>query len=121
VVVQFTPEVAENRRAIFRDLGCQVLEIARFGDGRHCNKLNELDNLKQVDYDIAVLLDTDMIALSDLRPFMSETAVRGKVVDLANPPLATLAEIASATNLRPLPSVIPTDASAGETFVGNCN
>src|ERR1700733_11977513 len=81
IIVQCTPEVTERERVIFLDLGCCVQQINRFGDGRYCNKLNQFDNLNGLDFDRAVLLDTDTIALSDLRPFLSDTAIGGKIVD----------------------------------------
>ncbi len=121
VVVQCTPEVTEDRRAIFRGLGCSVLEIARFGDGRHCNKINEIDNLHHFGHERAVLLDTDTIALSDLRPFLHDRAILGKIVDLPNPPLATLQEIAATAGLQHLPATVPTDTGRGDTYFGNCN
>ncbi|MBI2715606.1 MAG: class I SAM-dependent methyltransferase [Rhizobiales bacterium] len=62
-----------------------------------------------------------MIVVSDLRPFLSKTAITGKAVDYPNPPLATLGEIAAATNLPRLPVIVPTDALGGETYLANCN
>lgn len=121
IVVQCTPEVPETRRVIFRDLGCRVQQIARFGDGRYCNKLNQLDNLRSFDYDRAVLLDTDMIAVSDLRVFLSDTAILGKIVDAMNPPLEALEEIATLSNLSRLPPIVGSDIGIGDTYVGNCN
>ncbi len=121
IAVQFTPEVPEHRRTIFRDLGCRVQQIAQFGDGRHCNKLNQLDNLSAFEFDRAVLLDTDTIALSDLRPFLSDLAIVGKIVDVDNPPLHILEEIAAASGLPSLPPVCKTDTGTAKTYLGNCN
>jgi hypothetical protein len=121
IVVHCTPDVDEARRAIFVGLGCHVREIARFGDGRYCNKLNQLESLKAFDCDRAVLLDADMIAVADLRPFLRDDAVLGKIVDLANPPLATLSEIADLAKLQRRPAAALTDANVGETYLGNCN
>ena len=119
--VQCTPEVKEYRRALFRELGCNVHHLERFGDGKHCNKLGQLETVAAVEFDTVVLLDTDTIAVSDLRPYLSTSAVRGKAVDLANPPRATLDEIAAAAGLTRVPVVCTPDAVPGETYVGNCN
>jgi hypothetical protein len=119
--VQCTPDVDDRCRSLFRDLGYIVHEIPRFGDGRYCNKLAQLDNLRGLDFDCAVLLDTDTIVISDLRPFLSAFSIRGKIVDGANPPIATLDEIAAASGLRELPPRCTIDAGGGETYVGNCN
>jgi hypothetical protein len=76
--VQCLPEVNARRRSLFGEFGCHVHEIARFGDGRYCNKLNQLENLRELDFDRVVLLDTDMIATSDLRPFLGARSGRAR-------------------------------------------
>lgn len=119
IVVQCTPEVSTGQRKIFSNLGCRVQQVARFGDGRHCNKINQINNLD--DFDCAVLLDTDTIAVGDLRPFLNYRSIQGKVVDAPNPPLAILADVAAMSKLSHLPAVIETDNRAGDTYVGNCN
>jgi hypothetical protein len=121
VHVQVTPEVDEKRRALFRELGCRVHEIGRFGDGRYCNKLNQLENLHGVDFDRAVLLDTDTIALADLRPFLRNDAILGKIVDGSRPPLAVLDEIATAAGMKHRPAICKTDGRSKDTYLGNCN
>lgn len=68
-----------------------------------------------------MLLDTDTIALSDLRPFLSNSAIVGKIVDADNPPLHILEEIAAASGLPSLPPTCKTDTGTTETYMGNCN
>jgi hypothetical protein len=109
--VQWLPEVNARRRSLFGELGCHVYAIAPFGDGRYCNKLNQLENLRELDFDRVVLLDTDMIATSDLRPFLGSAAIQAKIVDLAKPPLATLEAIAAAADLSKFPPIRGVDAS----------
>jgi hypothetical protein len=121
VHVQFTPEVGEYTRSLFRELGCQVHQICRFGDGRYCNKLNQLDSLRAIDFDRVVLLDTDTIAISNLRPFLSDAAIVGKIVDVDRPSLSTLDEIADAAGMSSRPPICRTDANNADTYVGNCN
>ncbi|CAB3768118.1 sulfotransferase family protein [Paraburkholderia solisilvae] len=119
--VQFTPEVDASTRALFRELGCTLHDIERFGDGRHCNKIAQLANLHPFDFDHVVLLDTDMIALADPRPNLDEHALVGKVTDLAHPPLPVLEEIARAAGMRDLPPMGTVDAALEPTFAGYCN
>ena len=121
VHVQCTPEVSARCRSDFRREGYSVHEIVRFGDGRYCNKIGQLDNLRDVGFDRVVLLDTDTIAVADLRPFLDDSVVLGKIVDASNPPLAVLREIAQASGLTSLPPTCKTDSGDGDTFVGNCN
>jgi hypothetical protein len=119
--VQCLPEVDARRRRLFGEFGCHVHEIARFGDGRYCNKLNQLENLRELDFDRVVLLDTDMIATSDLRPFLGGAAIQAKIVDRASPPLATLEAIGAAAGLSKLPPICGVDASGDLTFEANCS
>lgn len=78
---------------MFAVCGHRVHCLERFGDGRWCNKLAQLPNLLSEPFDVAVLLDTDTIAVADLRSFLLGDAVLGKVVDFPNPPLAVLKEL----------------------------
>jgi hypothetical protein len=117
--VQCLPEVNARRRRLFGEFGCHLHEIARFGDGRYCNKLNQLENLRELAFDRVVLLDTDMIATSDLRPFWA--ALQAKVVDRAKPPLATLEAIAAAAGPSKWPAVCEVDASGDLTFETHCS
>jgi hypothetical protein len=119
--VQCLPEVNARRRRLFGELGCHVHEIARFGDGRYCNKLNQLESLREFDFDRVVLLDTDMIATSGLRPFLGGAAIQAKIVDLAKPPLATLEAIAAAAGLSKWPPTCAVDAGGDLTFEANCS
>ncbi len=119
--VQVTPEVDSRVRRLFTDLGCNMHEIRRFGDGRYCNKVAQLENLRDIDIDGAVLLDTDTIVLADIRLFLAGGALQAKVVDLANPSLGALKKAARLAGMRTLPKTIPVDAGGGKTYLGNCN
>jgi hypothetical protein len=121
VHVQCTPEVDERQRDLFRELGCTLHEIARFGDGRYCNKLNQLESLSGVAFDRVVLLDTDTIAIADLRPFLRDDAILGKIVDVARPPLDALDEIAAAAGIVRDFIACNTDAGNETTYLGNCS
>lgn len=119
--VQFTPEVSPRVRSVFASLGCTVHEIARFGDGRYCNKIAQLENLRGIECDLLVLLDTDMILVADLRPFLVAGALQSKVVDWPNPSLEALEKVARRAGMRTLPDKIWVDSRMGKTYVGNSN
>ncbi|QYD69175.1 adenylyl-sulfate kinase [Paraburkholderia edwinii] len=119
--VQFTREVDVPTRDLFRELGCTLHDIERFGDGRSCNKIAQLANLHRFDFDHVVLLDTDMIAVADIRPFLGEQALVAKVVDIAEPPLPVLQDVARAAGMRNLPPVGTADIEYVATFSGHCN
>jgi hypothetical protein len=121
VHVQFTAEVPAATRELFAALRCSRHQIERFGDGRYCNKIAQLANLHESDFGAVVLLDTDMIVVDDVRPFLSATHLVAKLVDLSNPPVATLEEIAALADMRTLPPAVSVDASDDMTLAGNFN
>lgn len=121
IYVHVTPEVNTEARAVFSDLGCRVVEIAPFGDGRYCNKIAQLVHLEPADFDLAVLLDTDTLLIADILPHVRFDTIQGKIVDLPNPSRTVLQEIAARAGLPKLPDAVPTDAAPGETFAGNYN
>jgi hypothetical protein len=119
--VQFTREVPRSVRDKFAQAGYVLHEIERFGDGKFCNKASQLLNLMDCDADKFVLLDTDTIAIGDIRPFLIEDAVQAKIVDLPNPPLETLIEIYTQAGGAPNPRFTTTDSGDSMTFFGNAN
>ncbi len=119
--VQFTPQVNPATRKLFADQGNSLHELERFGDGRYCNKVAQLANLHTCDFGRIVLLDTDAIVVSDLRPFLRDDVLMATVVNLPNPPLAALEEIARSAGMQELPPVIAVDSADGKTYLGNCN
>jgi hypothetical protein len=120
VHVHVTPEVDARTRELFAGAGYAVVPLERFGDGRWCNKLVQLDTFAGRDFDTVVLLDTDMLALADVRPFLPEGALSAKPVDLPRPPRLVLDRVAERAGV-PLPAVCQTDMGVEDTYVGNCN
>jgi len=118
--VQLTPAVPEKVRALFSAEGYRTHDLEPFGDHKYCNKLSQIPNLLDQEHDRLILLDTDMIAVGNPRPFLSGSAVQAKVVDLPNPPLETLLEIFAAAGGRPS-SFMRVDALPVETVTGNAN
>lgn len=116
-----TPEVPPDWRDIFTELGCRVLEISRFGDGRYCNKVSQLEHLSLTEFDYVILLDTDTILIEDIRRYMLPDVLQAKIVDYPNPSLDSLKQIAEKCGLSNLPLIVPTDSGVGETYSGNCN
>jgi hypothetical protein len=119
--VQFTSEVPTYVRDKFSSAGCAIHEIERFGDGKFCNKASQLPNLADCAFDRIVLLDTDTIAIGDIRPFLVGDAVQAKTVDLPNPRLETLIEIYAAAGGAVNPRFTMTDAGHALTLFGNAN
>jgi hypothetical protein len=120
IAVQATPRVAPHIKDMFAAEGYSVRALDYFGDGKWCNKLAQLPNLLNDECHRVVLLDTDMIMVSDVRPFLQGDAVQAKIVDGPNPPLATLAEIFTQAG-GCAPPTVPTDAGDAATVIGNAN
>ena len=119
--VQVTSDLPMRVRKKFASAGYRVHQLERFGDGRYCNKASQLLNLAELSFDRIVLLDTDTIAVGDLRPFLGGDAVQGKIVDLPIPSLAALNELYDAAGGRLAPELVVTDAASELTFLGNAN
>jgi hypothetical protein len=119
--VQFTPEVDGGVVDLFAQLGCTIHRLDRFGDGKYCNKLSQWENLRGTGADQLVLLDTDMICVSDFAPFLSRSAVGGKVVDLDNPALEVLDGLFQRFGFGDRPEIVRVDATDATTYRGNCN
>lgn len=119
--VQCTADLPALTVESFRNLGCPTHPLTRFGDGRYCNKLAQWDNLRDVDADHFVLLDTDMICVGDFTYSLPPDAVAGKVVDLANPEVPLLATLFDRAGFSDRPDIVPVDASDDHTYRANCN
>lgn len=119
--VQVTPEVDARTRDVFSSIGCTVVTLERFGDGRYCNKLAQWDNLLGSDADHFVFLDTDMIIVADCRDDLPADKISAKVVDLANPSHEVISEILAMAGFATRPSQCDVDGADETTFLGNCN
>lgn len=119
--VQFTPEVAEHTVETFRRLGCATHRLARYGDGKYCNKLGQWENLRKIDADQFMFLDTDMICVSPIAELLPSDSVAGKVVDLPNPDLELLDAVFDQVGFVDRPEIIRVDATDGFTYRANCN
>ena len=119
--VQFTQNVTPEVIEVFSAEGYRTHAISTFGDAKWCNKLSQLPNLFAEDCDYILLLDTDMIAVADLRSFISGDCVQGKIVDCPNPSLATLRELYARAGGTSEPRLIATETENAQTFLGNAN
>jgi hypothetical protein len=119
--VQHTPEVRRETVAEFAKLGCSTHGLDRFGDGKFCNKLAQWETLRQADADHFLFLDTDMICVSDIIPFLSASAISAKTVDIENPSQELLDVLFERHGFRDRPRTVHVEAQEGTTFQGNCN
>jgi hypothetical protein len=119
--IQCTPTADANARNLFERSGFHVHTLAPFADGKYCNKIAQLPNLKAESSDVFVLLDTDMIAVGDLHPWIQSDAISAKIVDSANPPIDCLTQIAEEVEFTDVGDPCSTDSGDGVTFDGNCN
>ncbi|MEM8792819.1 MAG: hypothetical protein AAGE80_14455 [Pseudomonadota bacterium] len=98
-----------------RQLGVNIVEIPRFGDGKHCNKLAQPTSPVDFGAELLVMCDCDIAPTGRLAPELAKAAstaragdpryALGKTVDFCNPPLAVLEELMRAFDIgdpRPL-------------------
>lgn len=119
--VQCLPEVDGAPMERFAALGCNTHRLARFDDGRFCNKLAQWENLRNRGLDHVVFLDTDMICVADFTRFLPADMIARKVVDLPNPPLPLLDELFRRAGFADRPTEVCVEASAESTYRSNCN
>jgi glycosyltransferase involved in cell wall biosynthesis/protein-L-isoaspartate O-methyltransferase len=99
-------------------LGVRVSRVEPFAGHPYCNKLQQLPALAGAEFDHVILLDTDMFAVRALaKP--PDNAVRGKPVDLANPPVEVLARIFGTAGIEL--ETMPVDVAPGVTARANFN
>jgi hypothetical protein len=120
IFVQATGPVPERVRQLFAAEGYSVRHLEYFGDRRYCNKLSQIPTILDEDFDRIVLLDTDMIAVADVRPFLSGSAVQAKIVDGPNPSMAALTTIFRRAG-HAVPACVRTDTGNAMTVSGNAN
>lgn len=119
--VQFTPEVDEQIVGLFRRAGCVTHRLTRFGDGKYCNKLAQWENLRDVEAEHIVFMDTDMICIAPFAEFLPAEAVAGKIVDLANPSLVLLDAVFAQAGVGDRPPLVRVEAEEAQTYRANCN
>src|SRR5690348_2379539 len=119
--VQFTKSVTPEVIGVFDAEGYRTHSISPFCDGKWCNKLSQLPNIFDSDCEYFVLLDTDTIAVADIREFIFGDAVQGKTVDYPNPSLATLQELYARAGGTREARLIATETEDAQTFFGNAN
>ncbi|MFM7575882.1 MAG: hypothetical protein ACKO5Q_02915 [Microcystaceae cyanobacterium] len=101
---------------IFRDeiqkLGCNLLFIERFGDGKYCNKIAQLDNKVFFDSECVFFLDTDMIVLGNIKNLYVPNEICGKIVDFPNPDINLLKRLYDLAGFNSYPYSLPVDCTA---------
>ncbi len=110
----------EKLEAFLQKLSVNILKVSRWGDGKYCNKLVQLESTVLFEADYVVLCDCDIAFAEDIRTdIVSETpAVMAKTVDAANPSLETLAELFTRYGFE-TPAVVKT--FYGNSYACNCN
>lgn len=113
-----------NKRFVdkFADIGVQIIYINRFGDGKFCNKIMQLDTARLTEADVVYFMDVDMIVLQDIRNLASEQFISGKIVDYSNPQLSSLYEVFEKAGFHDCPPLVQVDLQPEQkTFSANFN
>ena len=121
IYVHYTPEVDPAFLIQLETLGVNLKAIARLGDGKYCNKIAQLKTTEFKTAKCVLLLDTDMLVLRELSAIYTTKAIKGKVVDLANPELAILQTIFDRAGFKVYPAVRSADYDPNPTFENNFN
>jgi hypothetical protein len=107
--------------AYLQSRGIAYRYIEPFGDGRFCNKLEQLCTPALLEREFAVLSDLDQAFLTDLRPWIGRGTICAKEVDYANPRVEALEALYRHAGFTRFPDRKRCTFDADETFVTNCN
>jgi 2-polyprenyl-3-methyl-5-hydroxy-6-metoxy-1,4-benzoquinol methylase len=88
IFIHYVSGIEQARLETFRELGARLVQIEPFGAGpaRYCNKIRQLENPALSTYDYVILCDADLAFLECPTRLATGTLVRGKLVDVDNPP-----------------------------------
>jgi hypothetical protein len=122
IIVQVTEESGAKGHALAASFGVRSVRLPLGPDGKFCNKIGQLFNVSDDDFDVLAVCDTDLAFLKPLDAVASLHNVRGKRVDFENPPLAILDELHAFLRIDAHPEIVsPTCAPDGATYSYNCN
>ncbi len=102
-------------------LGCNLLYIERFGDGKYCNKIAQLGNEAFCDSECVFLLDADMVVLDEIQNLYVPNTICGKIVDFPNPKIDLLKKIYDSAGFNTYPITCSVDCATDDTFYNNLN
>jgi hypothetical protein len=121
VIAHFTPSASEETKKLVSTFGVELRPIDPFLDEKYCNKLSQLGSLMDRHADIYVLCDTDLAFMDSIEPLFDLARVRAKHVDLPNPPLYVLDEVAALFGISNPPRIVQTSCEKAPTYSVNCN
>ena len=120
IYVHYTLEVDRAFLSRLETLGVNIIAIARLGDGKYCNKIAQLKTAEFISAKCVFLLDTDMLVMRELSAIYTTQAIKGKIVDLANPELSILQTIFNRAGFDRHPAIRLAD-DGNPTFENNFN
>lgn len=121
IFVHHTPEVERFFLDEISSLGINTVLISRFGDGKYCNKIAQLDTKAFEKAECVFFMDTDMIILEDISSIYKPGSISGKVVDFANPSLELLNNLFDLAGFHSRPPICSVDCDTQKTFQNNLN
>jgi hypothetical protein len=121
ILAHFTPFASETIKHLVSSFGVELRRIDPFLDEKYCNKLVQLRSLIERHADVYVLCDTDLAFVGSIEPILDNSNVRAKPVDLPNPPLRVLDEIAALLGISTPPRIVRTSCDDALTYSTNCN
>lgn len=104
-------------------IGIRTIPVKPYGMGAaaYCNKLCQLETSDLYTADVVLLCDTDIAFVGDIRGECKVGDIRGKIVDLPNPPLEILTALFERSGLPRKPDLAVCSFSQDNTYVANCN
>ena len=120
IFVQCVKDVPEIWRDKLVTLAVQIVPSSWEGNADYAFKAKQLSLAELADFQIVVLLDTNMLLLESIECQFSKKEIVGKIVDLPNPDISTLEKVYKAAKLSLNVKSIPSDLDpAKSTYQGN--
>jgi hypothetical protein len=121
IIANITPECGVNGHALATSFRVESVTITPQIDGRFCNKIGQLLQLADRDFDVLVACDTDLAILEPLDRIARVDAIRAKRVDSPNPPVEILEELRPLFKISTMPEIVTCSCSPESTYRLNCN
>ncbi len=107
---------------VLKKYGVNIRYIERYGDGKWCNKLQQLETKDFWDADYIFFCDADVAITKDLHTYLKgkENYFLGKIVDFDNPPIEYLNSLFGYFNIK-IPKKYADTLNNKKTFFCNFN
>jgi len=119
--IHFIKDIDDAYIKKYADAGINIEFIEPFGDKKYCNKIMQMRNEKLKDSDVIILMDIDMIMLSNFENTLEYDCITSKIVNLANPAIEVIDELFAMSGLKKSLPDMKVELNEDMTYGANFN